>query len=147
MAVELIIDVRDARWKAALRPYKKTVEEACNAALSACKIKRGELAIVLGDDAFVRQLNATYRSRDKPTNVLSFEGEGDSLGDVVLAFQTVQKEARSQQKSFRDHSRHLLVHGVLHLLGYDHMKQNEADDMEKLETKILKKLGVANPYL
>jgi probable rRNA maturation factor len=147
MAVSVIIDVRDARWKKALRPYRKTVIDVCNVALAACKIKQGELAVVLADDDFVQQLNATYRGKNKPTNVLSFEGEDDALGDIVLAFETIEKEAKNQKKLFRDHAAHLVVHGVLHLFGHDHMKQNEADVMEAMEIKILKKLGVANPYL
>lgn len=147
MVVSVIIDVRDARWKKSLRPYRKTIIDACHTALSVCKVKQGELAVVLADDGFVQQLNATYRGKNNPTNVLSFEGEDESLGDIVLAFETIEKEAEDQKKSFRNHSTHLAVHGVLHLLGYDHMKRNEANRMEALEIKILKKLGVANPYL
>lgn len=147
MAVSLIIDVRDARWKKSLRPYRKTITNACNAALAACKIKQGDLAVVLADDDFVQQLNATYRGKNKPTNVLSFEGENEALGDIILAFETIASEAEQQEKTFRDHTIHLVVHGVLHLLGHDHMKQNEANIMEALEIKILKKLEVANPYL
>ena len=147
MAVDIIIDVRDARWKASLRPYRKTMTDACNAALAACKIKKGELAVVLADDAFVQQLNATYRGKNKPTNVLSFEGDGDSLGDVILAFETIKAEAGDQGKAFRDHTKHLVVHGILHIMGYDHMNDKDAGQMELLEIKILKKLRVTNPYL
>ncbi len=147
MAVSIIIDVRDARWKSSLRTYRKTVTDACHAALAASKVKKGELAVVLADDGFVQQLNAQFRGKNKPTNVLSFEGEGEALGDIVLAFQTIKQEADAQDKSFKNHTLHLVVHGVLHLMGHDHMKQNEAEAMEALEIKVLKKLGVANPYL
>lgn len=147
MPVSILIDVRDARWKTSLRTYRKTITDACNAACAASKIKKGEVAVVLADNAFVQDLNATYRGKNKPTNVLSFEGEDGSLGDIVLAFETIAYEAEDQEKTFRDHAVHLVVHGVLHLLGHDHMKQNEAEAMENLEIKILKKLGVRNPYL
>lgn len=171
--------VPEPRWKTRLRPYCKTIQAVCEAALPKGKY---ELAVVLADDAFVRELNRDYRGKDKATNVLSFpsspsplEGEGrdggspqrtqsaestplpnlppqggkgyTELGDIVLAFETIEREAAEQQKSFRDHASHLLVHGVLHLLGHDHEVEKEAAKMEQKEIKILKKLGIANPYL
>lgn len=143
------IQVKDPRWKTRLRPCAQTVREACNATLGLLSRSRGELeiGIILADDPFIRELNHTYRGKDKPTNVLSFEGEGAYLGDIVLAFETVAREAQEQGKTFRDHATHLIVHGTLHLLGHDHMRRKEAEDMEAKEIKILKKLGVANPYL
>lgn len=114
--------------------------------------KTVEISIVLADDNFVQNLNKTYRGKNKPTNVLSFPqdpepGAGEiNLGDVVLAYQTVKKEAQSQGKSFMDHASHLLVHGILHLLGHDHENDEEAKEMESLEIKILEKLGIKNPY-
>ena len=111
-----------------------------------------EISIVLADDNFVQNLNKTYRGKNKPTNVLSFPqdpepGAGEiNLGDVILAYQTVKKEAQSQGKSFMDHTSHLLVHGILHLLGHDHEKDEEAEEMESLETLILEKIGIKNPY-
>lgn len=141
---EISIQIHCARWKTRLRPYVRPFREACAAALSG---HPGEVTLLLADDAFMRRLNHTYRGKDKPTNVLSFEGEGEHLGDIVLAFETIEREAREQQKSFHDHAVHLTVHGVLHLLGHDHENEKDAEAMERLEIKILKKLGISNPYL
>lgn len=147
MPLDIAIQLHDARWKALLKPYCKTVRAACEAAVKPRKGKTLEMAVVLADDAFVRELNHQYRGKDKPTNVLSFPGEGDYLGDVVLARETLEREAQEQGKSIRHHALHLLVHGTLHLQGHDHMKEKEAQAMEALEIKILKTLGVSNPYL
>jgi len=113
-----------------------------------------ELSVLLTCDEAIRQLNLTYRGQDKPTNVLSFGGEIDApsqdrnflLGDIVLSFQTINTEAQQQRKNFDNHVSHLIVHGVLHLLGYDHQNDKTADDMELVEINILKGLGIENPY-
>ncbi len=115
-----------------------------------------ELSIVLADDREQRRLNRDWRGSDKSTNVLAFAAwaAGASapddapllLGDVVLAFETVQREAQVQNKPVADHCAHLVVHGVLHLLGYDHGTEMDAAAMETLETAILAELGVADPY-
>ena len=115
-----------------------------------------ELSVVLADDAAVRALNRDYRGRDAPTNVLAFpqaDTHGDLspegpvlLGDVVLALETVRREAAAQGKSAVDHASHLVVHGILHLLGFDHHADSEAADMERCETAILAGLGIADPY-
>lgn len=115
-----------------------------------------ELSIVLADDALVQQLNRDYRGKDKPTNVLSFalteaeEPEAEDaptlLGDVILAWETVAREAAEQDKPVSDHLSHLVVHGVLHLLGYDHEVDEDAEEMEGLEIEVLKTLGIADPY-
>ncbi|MBM3572009.1 MAG: rRNA maturation RNase YbeY [Alphaproteobacteria bacterium] len=114
------------------------------------------LAIVLTDDSRMRDLNRRYRGQDKPTNVLSFTAESDqdavgeneliALGDVVLAFETVAREARTAGKSVADHTAHLVIHGVLHLLGYDHENARSARAMEALEVGVLAGLGIADPY-
>ncbi len=125
-----------------------------NAALQEVDFARKtELSLVLADDAFVQKLNAQYRDKNRPTNVLSFpqDNEGDCptdfcLGDLVLAYETIMREAKEQNKSFADHLTHLLVHGVLHLLGYDHQKKEKAEEMEALEITILSKMGIADPY-
>lgn len=117
---------------------------------------RAEVGVVLTDDARVRALNAAYRGKDKPTNVLSFPGlDPDEpmtdgpvlLGDVVVAFETTAREAAEGGKPLRDHLTHLLVHGTLHLLGHDHEVEDEAEEMEALEVALLASLGVADPYV
>ena len=107
-----------------------------------------ELSLALTDDAHIRDLNRTFRGKDKPTNVLSFPsiGPGPLLGDVIIAFETVEQEAKAQQKSLPDHTAHMLVHGFLHLLGYDHANDAEAEIMETLEIRILETLNIDNPY-
>ena len=118
--------------------------------------KETELSVVLCDDLYIQSLNKQYRNKDKVTNVLSFpqtefplkEDAGDFviLGDVILAYETIKKEAEEQNKTFTDHVRHLVTHGTLHLLGYDHEEPQEAEIMENLEIKILSQFGVENPY-
>ncbi len=120
-----------------------------------------ELCIVLGNDDFVQVLNKTYRGKDKPTNVLSFPTGAipvavgaeplvdvgpHLLGDVVLALETIEREAAEQSKSFSHHLAHLVVHGVLHLLGQDHEDDGEAEEMEAMERDILEDLNIADPY-
>jgi probable rRNA maturation factor len=111
-----------------------------------------ELSIVLTDDMRIADLNKSWRGKDGPTNVLSFpaaEMPGAAtvlLGDVVLARETIGREADVQGKRFADHLSHLTIHGVLHLLGYDHESDTEADEMEALERDILENLGIADPY-
>ena len=115
-------------------------------AVKAC-ISEGEISIVLADNNFIQNLNHVYRGKDKPTNVLSFpQDEPGLLGDVILAYETIEKEANEQEKSFEDHLTHLIVHGTLHLLGHDHEDDKEAKEMEALEIEILEKLGIKNPY-
>lgn len=118
--------------------------------------KSVEIGIILANDDLVRVLNRDYRNKDKPTNVLSFPmhdeqtnigGEAIMLGDVFLAYETIKKEAQEQDKLFKHHMIHLLVHGCLHLLGYDHKKDEDAIMMEMLEIKILASMGIQNPYI
>ena len=109
--------------------------------------KSSELSVVLADDAFIQDLNKTYRSKDKPTNVLSFPQDEDfSLGDIILAYETIKREADEQHKSFEAHLTHLCIHGTLHLLGFDHISDKEAEEMEALEIRILAGLNIENPY-
>jgi len=107
-----------------------------------------EISILLTGDTEMQALNRQWRGKDAPTNVLSFpSGEGDGhLGDVVLAFETVEREAKQQNIAIADHAAHLVVHGLLHLLGHDHEMEEDAVKMEALETDILGTLGIADPY-
>jgi probable rRNA maturation factor len=117
----------------------------------------GELAVMLTDDAGIRTLNSNWRGIDKPTNVLSFPalqpagggGPDDAprmLGDIAIAYQTTRREADDEQKPFAHHLSHLAVHGFLHLIGYDHEKDEDAETMEALELQILAQLGIPDPY-
>jgi len=107
----------------------------------------GELSLACVDDAAIQTLNRDYRGKDKPTNVLSFPIEGGPLlGDIVLAYETTKMEAAAQGKSFDHHLTHLIIHGFLHLLGYDHMDNKSAAIMESLEIAALSQLGIDNPY-
>jgi len=112
-----------------------------------------EVSVMLTDDESIRTLNRQWRGKDKPTNVLSFPApeqpglEGPRhLGDIALAYETLVREAEEESKPLADHFAHLVVHGVLHLLGYDHETDEEADVMEALEVKALAGLGIADPY-
>ena len=143
------------RWRAAL-PARALGRETIAAAVAECGVAllpEAEVCVHLADDAQVRALNARWRGLDKPTNVLSFPAASPSglakaqlLGDVVLAFETVAREAADDGKPLADHYRHLVVHGFLHLLGYDHEREADAERMEAMETRILARLGVADPY-
>ena len=101
---------------------------------------------MLADDRLQRALNHQFRGKDRPTNVLSFDTAPAGFGDVVLALETVQAEAEAQGKSLADHVTHLVVHGVLHLMGHDHVGAAEARRMEHLERAILAELGIGDPY-
>lgn len=126
------------------------------AALGTMPPARVELGVTLADDVEQQRLNREFRGQDAPTNVLAFPayepglmpppGQPILLGDVVLAFETVLQEAAEQEKPIGDHLSHLVVHGVLHLLGFDHVAAADADRMEVLEISILAALGIANPY-
>lgn len=118
-------------------------------------VKRpAEVSVVLADDPFVRRLNRNHRGKDRPTNVLSFPLDAESapkgarllLGDVVLAHRTIRREAKAEGKRIASHAAHMLVHGTLHLLGFDHDRAKAARVMEAHEVRILRRLGVADPY-
>lgn len=138
----------DSRW----RPLVERVAAAVAACHELIVPDDAELSLLLTDDAHVRVLNRDWRGQDKPTNVLSFpsadedDEPGPLLGDVVVAQETTAREAEAEGKSFEDHLSHLLVHGLLHLFGFDHENDDEAEEMEALETEILAGLGIADPY-
>jgi probable rRNA maturation factor len=153
--IAIDLSIASPAWKRALPTVASIARKAAIAALaqSGKKIGAAELSLVLTNDAIVRDLNARWRGKDAPTNVLAFasdeppvKGKPVLLGDVVLAYQTIAREAREQKKRLADHLRHLVIHGVLHLLGYDHIKPTPAKRMEALETRILASMGVADPY-
>jgi probable rRNA maturation factor len=140
-------------WIAGLA--RRTLEAACPG------IGPAGISILLTDDATIHELNRAWRGKDGPTNVLSFpstdtaEGERPEpefdgvpleLGDIALAYETCERESGTQGKRFADHVAHLVLHGVLHLLGYDHLDDDEAQRMEALEIRILAGLGIADPY-
>lgn len=143
---DVSIEVEDAAWTTALPDAEAVARRAAEAALAGIE---GEVVIMLADDAAVRDLNARFRDKDSATNVLSFpasESAFPHLGDVALAFGVCESEAAAQSKTLGDHLAHLVVHGVLHLLGRDHMDDAEAEAMEAEERAILAALGVADPY-
>lgn len=113
----------------------------------------GEVTVRLVDEAESHELNLTYRGKDKPTNVLSFPFEAPPgivlplLGDLIICRQIVEQEAAEQEKPTEAHWAHMVVHGTLHLLGYDHIADDEAEEMEALETKIMLALGYPDPYI
>ena len=145
-----------AEWLRALPNAEQICCAATELALRDAELaSEAEVSIVLTDDAEVRALNRDWRGQDKPTNVLSFPGDLGSatpgvpalLGDVVIALETVQREvAAGEAASLSDHLAHLVVHGVLHLVGHDHEDDAEAEEMERRETALLKQLGVPDPY-
>jgi probable rRNA maturation factor len=163
------IDKASSKWLRAFPLMQKKIEEAAALAFleakkpAAFKRRSFSLSIILTDDANVKMLNKNYRGQNKPTNVLSFPQinllkfrrtaldifparEEIPLGDVALAFQTIRRECVAQDKSLENHVIHLIVHGTLHLLGYDHQRHRDAEAMEKLECDILKSLGYPDPY-
>jgi probable rRNA maturation factor len=153
-ACTIDIVIESSRWDGERAADESWVRRVAAAAMppehAAC-----ELAVVFTDDETIRTLNARFRGRDAPTNVLSFPppsfaavgpGEAVPLGDVVIAFETAQAEAAAQGKEFIQHVTHLLVHGVLHLLGYDHQSDAEAELMEMRERAVLRELGIPDPY-
>lgn len=144
---EIEIDCTSDHW---LPEIEVSAVAAARAALTAVGARAdAHLVIRLSDDAEVRALNAQYRAKDKATNVLSFpapEWAAPHLGDVILAYETCAAEAEQQKKSFSDHCIHLMVHGVLHLVGYDHETPDEAEEMETLERRILAQFEIQDPY-
>ena len=145
MSVEIEVDVEADAWLA-VPGVERRVRETALAALGG---RDGEISLLLADDAAVRELNREWRGKDAPTNVLSFpaaESAAPHLGDVALAYETCAREAAEQGKSLSDHMTHLVAHGVLHLLGWDHDDDAEAEAMEARERALLAALGVADPY-
>ncbi|MFP4519512.1 MAG: rRNA maturation RNase YbeY [Oceanicaulis sp.] len=142
--------MEDERWLSAAAGLESRAGDAVCAALARVKNARpGDTVVLLTDDETVHALNKRFRGRDKPTNVLSFPApQSESYpGDVALAFETCAREAEAAGKPLADHAVHLVLHGVLHLNGYDHQEEGEAAEMEALESAVLTGLGIEDPYL
>ena len=140
--MQVYVNTENKSWK----KYKIDFEKIANAAVLPVH-KNSEVSITLVDDKQIHKLNKQYRGMDKPTNVLSFElGDDVLLGDIFISLDTVKREAKDAHISVEEHTAHMIVHGMLHLQGYDHIKDDEAKIMESKEIKILKKLGFKNPY-
>jgi len=144
--------VKSARWKAR-RGVRPLLRRALAEAAATLSTSDAELAIVLTDDSAIRRLNRRWRGKDEPTNVLAFPTQQPSggthrlIGDIVIAYQTLAREAAAEHKPFGHHLAHLAVHGFLHLAGHDHGTDREAAAMEGLEIAILARLGIPNPYV
>ncbi len=140
--------IEDPAWEASEPRAAALAEIAAAAVLEHEKAEAGDISILLADDARLAALNKAFRGKDAPTNVLSFPAPAGAaaLGDMALAFGVCSREAAEQGKSLAHHLQHLTAHGVLHLLGYDHESDAEAEAMEAKEAAILAGLGVADPY-
>lgn len=155
MAARIALSIEGGAW-----PAEAELRALAERALAATAAKTpafphdGEVSVLFTDDAEIAELNAAWRKIPRPTNVLSFPappmpGAADAdrpIGDIVLGFETMTKEAADAHLTLQDHISHLLVHGLLHLVGYDHHDDGEAAAMESLETAILAELGIADPY-
>jgi probable rRNA maturation factor len=152
MKIALDISVPSALWRGLPRARAIARETiAAAVAESGDASPRGvEVSLCLADDAQLRALNLRWRGIDKPTNVLSFpsppRSESAALGDIALAYETLAREADELGLPLADHYRHLVAHGFLHLIGYDHETEKEAERMEALESRIMARLGAADPY-
>jgi probable rRNA maturation factor len=142
------VEIEDEAWSAALRDVEAVARRAAEAVLTD-RETTGDVTLLLTDDEAIAELNAQFRHKDGPTNVLSVPAAVSArphIGDVALASGVCAREARAQGKTLENHLTHLVAHGVLHLLGYDHMTDAEADEMEALERSILTGLGAPDPY-
>lgn len=162
MKFDIEITCDNDKWYEILPDVEEVITHSCINAVKASSIDSLtdliEVSVLLSGDSFIKQLNSQFREKNRPTNVLSFPGQeykaGEygatpyvMLGDIALALETIQKEAEEETKSFHDHLCHLVIHGTLHLLGYDHEKKKDAELMEGLEVKILKDMGISDPYV
>ena len=149
---KMIIDLQIACEQETGLPTAEEIEQWATAAVQP-QSDEVEMTVRIVDEAESHELNLNYRGKDRPTNVLSFpfecpdEVELPLLGDLVICRQVVEREAQEQDKPLMAHWAHMVVHGSLHLLGYDHFEDDEAEEMESLETQIMTGLGFADPYL
>ena len=148
--LEITVAVEHAAWKTRWPTLRRDISGLIK--LAAVRATgdgpaSGVVSVVLTDDAALKRLNRQFRGKNKPTNVLSFPDSAEPLGGIAVAYETVFREASGQKKKFIDHAKHMILHGFLHLLGYDHVVKREARLMEGIETAILTDLGIPNPYL
>lgn len=164
---DIFLDIEDNRWTAAINDIAAVAEDVKSKVLQQVaedidflnSDKTFYLNLCLSDDENVHKLNLEFRNQDKPTNVLSFANidsedfddmlefeQTIELGDIIIAYETMEREAKEQEVSFKNHFCHLWTHGILHILGYDHIKDNDREEMESHEIAILDKLGIENPY-
>ena len=164
---DIFLNVEDSNWTAAIPDIVAVAQTVKEAVLQEVKdsldyldlSKEFAVNLCLSDDNSVHKLNLEFRGFDKPTNVLSFANidsddfddmlEYDDvveMGDIIIAFETMQREAKEQDVSFKDHFCHLWAHGLLHILGYDHIEEEDRIEMEQIEVSVLSKLGIKNPY-
>lgn len=156
--IDIIID--DPRWLNHSSNWESDLTEVITKGLIYLNWSMPcEIAVTLSNDAMIQPLNRDYRAKDSPTNTLSFPsfergdipndtaGEPIPLGDIIIAYETMVKEAHEQAKDLKSHMTHITIHGLLHLLGYDHIIDSEAEIMEALEIKILETFNIGNPYI
>jgi probable rRNA maturation factor len=153
MSVEIEINLSAAAWESfdSLEGLVRRCVDASLAETRAKLFEGCELSVTFCDDAEIQELNAEWRGKDKPTNVLSFPTPGKLaarplLGDIVIAYETVAREAAEQDKTLSEHTAHMVIHGFLHLIGYDHETAAEAEEMEGLERRIASRLDLRDPY-
>jgi len=148
--IELSVAVETPSWRKAWPSLKSDIAELVRAAAmhpGVADRALGVVSVVLAGDATLQRLNRQFRGKDRPTNVLSFPDEAEPLGGIAVSYQTVKRQALEQKKKFANHSKHMILHGFLHLLGYDHQIKKAARLMEGIEIAILDDLGIPNPYL
>lgn len=160
---DIDVSISEPEWTLSFLDVEKVAAEAMDLSLRMAQMpeqvraRQIEVSIVLANDDLIQILNREYRGKDAPTNVLTFaslDADGPiaadapyPIGDVILSYQTIDREAREQGKFFKEHFIHMVVHGTLHLLGYDHETEDEANVMESLEIRILEKMNIQNPYM
>lgn len=167
MPINIEILINDPNWKKENRLISAKIKSLIQKISPQTELKKYlkkdieiEISVVLSNDEEIQTLNKNYRHKNKPTNVLSFPAVDFksldkstlklgfiTIGDIILSYNTIKNEAILQKKTFNDHLTHLIIHSLLHLLGYDHEQEKEADIMENLEINLLKKLDIANPYI
>ena len=157
MALSVEILVGHQGWERDVTELEALTIQVLNRVAVELKLPDAELSVCFADDTHITQLNTQFRGKEKPTNILSFQQYDDLeelraaeepvyLGDLILAYETIKNESNEQDKSFQHHVTHLLIHGFLHLCGFDHEVEDQANEMEGFEIQILSKLGIENPY-